>query len=75
MKIDKNFSSIYRCPKTKERVSWGAMMNSYGVCHICGNSTGSTVTHAEVVAVKFYRPSLLEWISGKRAYIGEEKSQ
>lgn len=66
MKLDKYFSYVYVCPTSKLTVSNHMVLYSGGICYICGYDNNSTVTHAVKIIGKWKRPSLLEWIKGKR---------
>jgi hypothetical protein len=66
MKLDNYWSSILVCPDTGAQVARNAHAYGGGVCPACGNLDGSTFTHCVPKAGKWERPSLVEWMAGKR---------
>lgn len=66
MKYDKDFSPYGVCPATKERLTVEEHNHSNGICPRCGDVNRSSVTHVELIAGKWLRPSLWEWLKGKR---------
>lgn len=66
MKLDNYFSSILICPTTNKIESSDGQVFSHGVCSICGHVNKSTITHAIRIRCKWKRPSLVEWVLGKR---------
>lgn len=72
MKLDRDYSHIKVCPNTKEILTTDEYKYSYGVCPKCGHNDNSTFTHKEVVTGKWLRPTLWEWVRGKRAEFIQE---
>lgn len=66
MKADRDYSYVMLCPATGAPISWTEHAYSKGVCPRCGHQGKSTFTHDVKVSGKWIRPSLLEWLTGKR---------
>ena len=66
MKADWDYSYVMLCPATGNRLSREEYAYSRGVCPRCGHQENSTFTHEVKVVGKWIRPSLLEWLIGKR---------
>lgn len=62
MQTDIHYSVIYVCPKTDDSVTYSSMMNSHGVCCICGHDSNSTITHANKIVGKWQTPSFYECV-------------
>lgn len=67
MKLDKNYSSVLACPEAKKQMSDYEYRYSNGVCPRCGNIQNSTFVHATRIVGQWERPSVWEWVCGKRA--------
>lgn len=55
------YHSLLVCPLTNEEVSNHQKMYSSGVCHVCGDNSGGTITHAETKSV--YIKMRVSWFS------------
>jgi len=74
MELDKEFSAELVCPTNRITESFAGKMSSWGgVCRFCGHCSKSSVTHAVKISGKWKRPSIFEWLSGKRKYFIEGK--
>ena len=60
MKLDKNFSSIYLCPKTGMQIFHNGIFYNLGVCPSCGHDNKSTITHYKLEVGKWNRPNFFE---------------
>lgn len=66
MRLDANYSSIYRCPETDAQLTRQQVMYSRGVCPVCGHDNDSTITHYRLEVGRWKRPNVLEWLLGQR---------
>jgi hypothetical protein len=73
MKSDGYWSSILVCPVTGSRVSAHAHAYNNGVCPSCGHLEKATFTHCQHRVGYWERPSLVEWMAGKRKIFHEHR--
>ena len=71
MKLDPDHSFIRLCPETNRQLTERQYAYSWGVCPHCGWVEKGTFTHATTIPGKWVRPSIWEWIMGKRKYFQE----
>lgn len=60
MKLDKDYTFIWVCPETNERIREREYRYSEGVCPRCGHVHESTFTHGTKVSGRWNRPSAWE---------------
>jgi len=65
MKLDKNYTSIKKCPVTQEILT--GYEYAYPICPKCGHSLNSNSTHSIKVIGKWDRPTFFEILLGKKA--------
>jgi len=74
MKIDEHYSRAAVCPVTREILTSDDINNNYGMCSKCGHIKASRfASHIQYVRGRWLRPSVCEWIVGKRKQFIEEK--
>lgn len=74
MQIDEHYSRAAVCPVTREVMYSDDVNNHYGMCPKCGdnNALSQSFCHVEIVRGRWLRPSICEWIVGKRKQFIEE---
>jgi len=74
MQIDEHYSRAAVCPITREILTSDDINNNYGMCPKCKKPDAFLFSsHREVVRGRWLRPSICEWIVGKRKQFIEEK--
>lgn len=75
MRLDEHYSRAAVCPMTREILTSDDINNNYGICPKCGDRDDFVLIgcHKEIVRGRWLRPSICEWMLGKRKQFIEEK--